>query len=137
MGCAQVILLDTHAAIWFVTDSGLGKRSQAMADQALDDDRLSISAVSFWEIAMLIAKHRIRSIKSAVELREQVVNSGINEIPLTGDIAILAGNLNGLHGDPADRFIVATATAHGATLITADAVLLKWRSKLKRQDANM
>jgi PIN domain nuclease of toxin-antitoxin system len=132
---AQVILLDTHAAIWFTTDAGLGKRSQAIADHALADDRLAISAVSFWEVAMLVAKRRLRSLDSAADLRERVLNSGINEVPLTGDVAILAGNLDGLHGDPADRFIVATAIAHEATLMTADTILLKWRNKLRRQDA--
>jgi PIN domain nuclease of toxin-antitoxin system len=132
---AQVILLDTHAAIWFTTDSGLGKRSQAIADHALADDRLVISAVSFWEVAMLVAKRRLRSLDSAADLRERVLNSGINEVPLTGDVAILAGNLDGLHGDPADRFIVATAIAHEATLMIADTILLKWRNKLRRQDA--
>ena len=130
-----MILLDTHAAIWFTTDSGLGKRSQAIADQALADDRLAISAVSFWEISMLVAKRRLRSLDSAAELREQVLNSGVNEVPLTGDVAILAGDLEGLHGDPADRFIVATAIAYDATLVTADTILLKWRNKLRRQDA--
>ena len=130
-----MILLDTHAAIWFTTDAGLGKRSQAMADKALADSRLAISAVSFWEVAMLIAKRRLRSLDSAIELRQQMLDSGITEVPVTGDIAILAGNLDGLHGDPADRFIAATAIAHRATLVTADAVLLRWRHKLRRQDA--
>ena len=130
-----MILLDTHSAIWFTTDSGLGKRSQAIADEALAADRLAISAVSFWEISMLVAKRRLRSVDSAIELREEVLNSGINEIPLTGDIAILAGNLEGLRGDPADRFIVATAIAYEATLVTADARLLEWRNKLRRQNA--
>jgi PIN domain nuclease of toxin-antitoxin system len=45
MGSAEVILLDTHAAIWFTTDSGLGRRSQAIADEALANDRLAVSAI--------------------------------------------------------------------------------------------
>jgi PIN domain nuclease of toxin-antitoxin system len=135
MGSAQVILLDTHAAVWFTTDSGLGRRSQAIADKALADDQLMVSAVSFWEVAMLIAKGRLRSIKSALDLRDIVLNAGINEIPLTGNVAILAGTLDGLHGDPADRFIVATAITFDATLMTADATLLHWSHKLKRQNA--
>jgi PIN domain nuclease of toxin-antitoxin system len=85
---------------------------------------------------MLVAKRRLRSLDSAGELRRIVLDSGIHEAPLTGDIAILAGNLEGLHGDPADRFIVATAIARDATLITADQRLLGWRSKLKRHDAD-
>jgi PIN domain nuclease of toxin-antitoxin system len=135
MGSDEVILLDTHAAIWFTTDSGLGKRSQAIADDALAHDHLAISAISFWEVSMLVAKRRLRSLDSATELRKQVLDSGINEIPLTGDIAIVAGNLEGLHGDPADRLVVATAIVHGATLVTADQRLLEWRNKLRRQDA--
>jgi PIN domain nuclease of toxin-antitoxin system len=130
-----VILLDTHAAIWFAIDSGLGKRSQKIADQALVDDRLAVSAFSFWELAMLIAKRRVRVLKSAGEQRAKLLTAGIRELPLTGEIAILAAELEGLSGDPADRIIAATAVAHDATLMTADQNLLRWRHRLKRQDA--
>jgi PIN domain nuclease of toxin-antitoxin system len=132
---AQVILLDTHVALWFTIDTGLGKRSQKIADDALADDRLAVSAVSFWEIAMLVAKGRLRAHRSATEQRAKILAAGVRELPLTGEIAILAGELEIAHGDPADRFIVATAIANDATLMTADTVLLRWRSKLRRQDA--
>src|SRR5688500_5201672 len=99
MGCAQVILLDTHAAIWFAIDEGLGRKSQSIADQALADDRLAISSFSFWEIAMLIAKRRLRALESAGEQRAELLSAGVQELPLTGDIAILAGELEGLNGD--------------------------------------
>jgi PIN domain nuclease of toxin-antitoxin system len=135
MGSAEVILLDMHAAIWFTTDSGLGRRSQAIADEALANDCLAVSAISFWEVSMLVAKRRLRSLDSATQLRKQVLDAGINEVPLTGDVAIVAGNLEGLHGDPADRFVVATAIVHNATLVTADERLLEWRNKLRRQNA--
>src|SRR5688500_13663632 len=51
----------------------------------------------------------------------------------SSDPAILAGELEGLNGDPADRIIAATAIAHGAALMTADANLLRWRHRLKRR----
>jgi len=130
-----VILLDTHAAIWLAIDQGLGKQSQRIADKALADDRLAISAISFWELAMLIAKRRLRAVKSANEQRMKLLAAGIRELPLTGEIAILAAELENLHGDPADRIIAATAIAHDAMLMTADANLLRWRHRLKRQDA--
>ena len=42
-------------------------------------------------------------------------------------IAIASTRLPGdLHGDPADRLIVATARAHGATLMTKDSKLLAY-----------
>ena len=131
-----MILLDTHAIIWFTTDSGLGKKSQRLADKALAEDRLTVSAISFWEIALLVAKGRIKYIDSAAELRQRVLDAGIIELPLTGDIALRAVDLASLPSDPADRFIVATAIVHGAMLMTADEQLLSWRHPVKRQDAN-
>jgi PIN domain nuclease of toxin-antitoxin system len=130
-----VILLDTHAAIWLAIDQGLGKQSQRIADKALADDCLAISAISFWELAMLIAKRRLRALKSPAEERAKMLAAGIRELPLTGEIAILAAELENLNGDPADRIIAATAIAHDATLMTADSRLLGWRHRLKRQNA--
>jgi PIN domain nuclease of toxin-antitoxin system len=95
-----------------------------------------VAAVSFWELAMLIAKRRLRAVKSAGELRAKLLGAGIRELPLTGDIAILACELDALRGDPADRMIAATAIVHDATLMTADENLLKWPHLLKRQDAS-
>jgi PIN domain nuclease of toxin-antitoxin system len=64
-----------------------------------------------------------------------MLSEGATELPLTGEIAILAGELEGLHADPADRFIAATAIAHDAMLVTADDRLLKWRHSMRRHNA--
>jgi PIN domain nuclease of toxin-antitoxin system len=131
-----VILLDTHVAIWIASNTPkLGKQSRALASAALAQDQLAVSAISFWEMGLLIAKRRFKSLDSAAELREQILRGGATELPLTGDIALRAVELGHLPGDPADRFIVATAIVHGATLMTADERLLKWRHSLKRVDA--
>ena len=130
-----MILLDTHAAIWLLTDAGLGKKSQKIADDALKQGHLAVSAVSFWEMALLISKRRLRALRSASEQRAKILTAGIRELPLTGEIAILAVELETLHADPADRFIAATAIAHDATLMTADERLLRWRHKLRLQNA--
>jgi PIN domain nuclease of toxin-antitoxin system len=136
VGRIEVILLDTHVAIWFMrNDAALGKKARAMAVTALDEDQLAISAISFWEIALLIAKGRLRSLKDPAEQRRLMMSAGIVELPLTGEIALLAVELENLHGDPADRFIAATAVVHDATLMTADELLLAWRSKVRRQNA--
>ena len=122
-----MILLDTHVAVWSVANSSsLGKRCRSIISQALQSDQLVVSAVSFWEIALLIAKGRLRLLDSPTDARRLILNKGAGELPLTGEIAILAGELEGLHGDPADRFIAATAIAHNATLVTADERLLRF-----------
>ena len=132
-----MILLDTHAAIWFALDSDLlGQTSRNLADQALHDERLVVSAVTFWEIALLFSKQRLKIETSPSDLRLQIIDAGVTELPLTGPIAILAVELRDLHGDPADRFIAATSVIHGATLMTADTELLRWPHVIQRQDAS-
>jgi PIN domain nuclease of toxin-antitoxin system len=131
-----VILIDTHVAIWIATDNqALGDQSRALAERALSERQIAVSAITFWEIALLVAKRRFEISKSADTLRGELLDSGVIEVPLTGDIAILAVELDNLHGDPADRFIAATAIAHDAILMTADVRLLRWRHKVRRQDA--
>ncbi len=136
MGCDEVILLDTHAAFWMANnDPSLGRASQQLIVQSLLSSGVAISSISFWELALLVSKKRLIFHQSVANLRSRMIGSGITELPITGDIAIEAVKLENLHGDPADRFIVATAMAHGATLVTADKAMLKWRGKLARQDA--
>ncbi|MGH8704734.1 MAG: type II toxin-antitoxin system VapC family toxin [Burkholderiales bacterium] len=130
-----MLLLDTHAAVWFATeDKSLGKRSRTLASEALKEERLAVSSISFWEIALLVAKGRLQAIAPPPELRALLLDTGVAELALTGDIALLAAGLE-LHGDPADRFIAATAIAHRATLVTADQRLLRWKHALPRHNA--
>jgi PIN domain nuclease of toxin-antitoxin system len=132
-----VILLDTHVAVWFVTNTKFGKRTMTIVDAAQAEARLAVSAISFWEIALLVARRRLRAIRSVAEQRTKILTAGMIELPLTGEIAVLAGELESLHGDPADRFIAATAIVHDATLVTADKKLLRWRHSLRRQNAEL
>ena len=133
-----MILLDTHVALWFTIGSNsLGKQCRRIARQAAAESHLAVSAISFWEIALLIAKRRLRSVDSAGETRRLILSAGAIELPLTGEIAIVASELEGLHGDPADRFIAATAIAHDATLITADDRLLRWSHRVRRHNAQL
>jgi PIN domain nuclease of toxin-antitoxin system len=136
VGCDEVILLDTHAAIWMANDDPkLGRISRSRAEAARADHQLTISPISFWEVALLAVKGRLRLHQTAATLRDEMLGAGVGELSLTGDIGILAAELD-LHGDPADRLIVATAIVHDATLMTADRTLLRWRHKLPRQDAS-
>jgi PIN domain nuclease of toxin-antitoxin system len=136
VGSNEVILIDTHVALWIATnDPALGTKSRALVQQAVTDGTLAISAISFWEIALLIARRRFETTKTATQLRTEMADTSIVELPLNGDISIRAVELRHLHGDPADRFILATAIAHDAALLTADKALLRWRHPIKRHDA--
>jgi len=54
---------------------------------------------------------------------------------MSSEIAVLASELDDLHGDPIDRLIVATAIVEGAVLLTADRPILDWSGSMRRQDA--
>ncbi len=66
--------------------------------------------------------------------RVRLLESGLVELPMDGGAAIRAGLLSDLHGDPADRIIVATAL-EGNQLMTADRRILDWPGDLNRFDA--
>ena len=88
-----MILLDTYVAVWFVTNTKFGKRTMTIVDAAQAEARLAVSAISFWEIALLVARRRLRAIRSAAEQRTKILTAGMIELPLTGEIAVLAGEL--------------------------------------------
>jgi PIN domain nuclease of toxin-antitoxin system len=131
-----VILLDTHVLVWFAEDSGeLGRKATRSADRALQRGEVAVSAVTFWEIAMLAERGRLTLDLPPIQMRLETLRRGISEIPVSGEIAIAAAQLAHFHGDPADRMIVATAISNGAILLTADESVLGWRGPLRTQDA--
>jgi PIN domain nuclease of toxin-antitoxin system len=130
-----VLVLDTHALVWLdQNDTSLGVQARQRADQALQRGVLAVSAISFWETAMLVGKNRI-SMSIPVEVwRKDLLGLGLIEIPIDGDIGIKAATLD-LHGDPADRLVVATCLSRGAALLTADLPLLEWRGEVECYNA--
>lgn len=136
MGSQPLILLDSHVLIWLASgDKRLGRRARVAADRALVDGKLAASVVSFWEVALLVAKRRLRLELPPQAWRELLLRSGLVEIEVDGEIAIAAAQIGEFHDDPADRFIVATASRAGATLLTSDQRILDWKGSLRRQDA--
>ena len=132
----QVILLDTHTLIWL--DAGLNKlgaRAREHLDSALRDECLMVSAISFWEVAMLANKGRLQMNLDILQWRSELLASGLRELVVTGRIGIEAAALGQFHGDPADRLIVATAIQEKALLATADEVILGWHGPFQCLDA--
>ena len=130
------IFLDTNALIWFVDkEDQLGRSARWMIDQALMIGEVFVSAISFWEVGTLVAKRRIVMEDSVNYWRQAVIELGIEEVPVTGDIGILSTELTGLPRDPADRIVAASAIVIGAKLVTADGEMLRWANELERHDA--
>ena len=116
------LLLDTHAWIWWVAglaDLPTGVRRQV--DLAFRDARLWISSISAWEVALLVARGRL---VLRYPVRDWIARSealdGLRFLPVDNAIAVRSVELPGLHPDPADRIIVASAERLGASLVTKD-----------------
>ncbi|MDE2787579.1 MAG: type II toxin-antitoxin system VapC family toxin [Chloroflexota bacterium] len=125
-------LLDTNAIIWFFTLNGrLGRRAYEMITTARRRGEAAFSAMSIWEIGMLLQKGRISRNRTVTQWHERLLAEGFHEIPVTGVIAARAGDLPDMHGDPADRIVVATAL-EGHLLVTSDAPILNWPHRLDR-----
>ncbi len=138
MGRDEVILVDTHVVIWSANnDTALGPTSRSIIAAARADGSLVVSAITFWEVALLFAKERLKLSDTPQILRRDFLAAGAKELPIDGVTALLSVDLKDLPGDPADRFIMATAIANNAKLVTADQTLLRWRHPLERQDARV
>ena len=130
-----MMLLDTQALLWWrLGDPRLGQQARGAIQNAWESDEVALSAISFWEIAMLWDKGRIRFPGDVGLWRQEQLNQGLVEIPVDGAIAVRAGTLTDFHGDPADRLVVATAM-EGHQLVTSDARILAWSGNIDRLNA--
>lgn len=127
-----MILLDTHVLVWLLSDDRrLGKQTREAIDRSWARGEAAISAITFWEVAMLQHKGRLSLLAEIGAWRKSLLEEGLVEIAVDGEVGIRAGLLQDLHGDPADRLIVATAL-EGHRLVTADDRLLEWPGHLSR-----
>ena len=80
---------------------------------------------------MLVEKGRIRSPLSPKQWFDRLLGSShIAIAELTVDIMTAAAQLPPpLHGDPADRMLIATARANRLTLITHDRAILRYAAQ--------
>ena len=112
------LLLDTHAFLWWLTESS--RLSEAVRRAILDppNDKL-ISAASAWEIT---TKHRLGKLPGAdpiaSDIPRAIAAQGFEELPVSVADAARAGALSGPHRDPFDRMLIAQALARDLVLIS-------------------
>lgn len=113
------LLLDTCALIWLATDAPeLSQRSKAAIDEA---DMVWVSAISAWEISLKTARGTLELPLPTSEWFDRVLeHHHLSLAALSVDVLVGANDLPWHHRDPADRFIIATARALSAVVVTAD-----------------
>ncbi len=118
-----MIILDTHAWIWFVNDpQQLSVRARKAIADAMPTRSIYISSISVWEMAMLAGVGRI---ELTIDAQDWIAKSEalpfFNFVPVDNATFLRSVFLPGYpHADPADRVIIATAMIHGFPVITKD-----------------
>lgn len=126
------MLVDTHTLLWMVEDHPrLGAEAARALNRASRADGIAVSAITPWEIGVLVSKKRIDLHRAPSEwVSASLSLPGVHLVPLDPEIAVASTRLPfEMHSDPADRMLVATARHLGATLVTADRGLLKLAKK--------
>jgi len=129
---APRLLIDTHVLIWSMQNGPrLGDSTRKQLNEAAHQNRIAVSAITPWEIALLVSKGLLNLDRDVMDwVRDTLAKPGVTLIPLDPEIAAASTRLPfEMHPDPADRILVATARHIGATLVTADRLLLDLAAK--------
>ena len=126
-----MIVLDTHALLWWVSNpERIPIRARRLLDKAVaENSTISVSSISAWEIAMLSLRARLEltmPVDAWIAHAEEL--PWLTFVPVDNRVALRSVQLEGFpHRDPADRIIVATTLALNATLVTADERLRSYK----------
>ena len=116
----MLVLLDTHALIWWTADSPLLSMPARRTIEADDNDVL-VSAASAWEIA---TKYRLGKLPEAealaLDISGAITHQGFQQLSLSVDDAARAGALPGPLRDPFDRMLIAQALSHNLIFISIE-----------------
>jgi PIN domain nuclease of toxin-antitoxin system len=110
-----VILLDTHALLWWLRGSGLGPEATSLVSS---DAVVCVSTATVWEIGIKVAAGKLDfPVDGLLAILE---TEDFDVVPMTAHHALAAARLPPHHQDPFDRMLVAQAQSEGLRLLTAD-----------------
>jgi PIN domain nuclease of toxin-antitoxin system len=119
------LLLDTHVALWALTDDPrLSRRARALIEDPAND--VLVSAASVWEIAIKHALGRGDMPISGDQALDWFRQAGYALLPIAPDHAAAVEHLPDHHRDPFDRLLVAQAIAEPLRLLTRDPLVLRY-----------
>lgn len=116
------LLLDTHALLWWLTESSFLPNSARKLIAHKSNDVL-VSAASAWEIA---TKVRLGKLPVAFDLAHDFTayleRERFDSLAVSAEHGIRAGLLPGPHRNPFDRMLIAQALAEDLMIVSNDVV---------------
>ena len=114
------LLLDTCVLLWWLDDPTTLLSKQALTAIKERDNKIIVSVVSAWEIAI---KKAIGKLETPENLKEMIADSGFELMPVHYEHAWQVKDLPSHHRDPFDRLLVSQAKIEYLTLVTRDSRL--------------
>ena len=114
------LLLDTCVLLWWLDDPNTLLSEQALTAIRNPDNKIIVSVVSAWEIAI---KKTLGKLESPDNLKEVIADAKFELMPIDYEHAWQVKNLPSHHRDPFDRLLVSQAKIERLTLVTRDAQL--------------
>jgi PIN domain nuclease of toxin-antitoxin system len=113
-------IADTHAFIWFVTDSPQLSGEAKKAFEASENERV-LSVASIWEIAIKASLGRLSFDKPLEQfLPEQFALNHVRLLDISTAHALRVANLPFHHRDPFDRMIIAQSLTENLPVLSKD-----------------
>ena len=119
------LLLDTHIALWVLTDNA---RLSALARSVIvsGGDQVFVSAASIWEISIKYRLSPERMPISGQQAKSRFNAAGLQILAISAEHAAQVDLLPMHHRDPFDRILVAQAQCEPLRLLTGDAKLVAY-----------
>jgi len=113
------LLLDTHVALWAITDSP-ALSPEARRYILAPKNEIYVSAASIWEISIKHGLGRGNMPVSGSESAEFFSQAGYMTLDISAEHAAFVEKLPNYHADPFDRMLVAQALSEPMRLLTHD-----------------
>jgi PIN domain nuclease of toxin-antitoxin system len=119
------LLLDTHIAVWVVSDD---RRLTPDARNLISNptNEKVVSVVSLWEIGLKRAGNPERIPFSAADAEQAFEAAGFSVLPVSAAQALTFETVRERHGDPFDRMLVAQALSEPLRLVTHDRAVARY-----------
>ena len=122
-----MILLDTHALIWFMFDDS--QLPEITLSRIKNEDRVFVSVASLWELSIKQSLGKINISNTIADIVEKCKEADIFILQIEAKHLDYVKKLPDIHKDPFDRLIISQAVTEAMTLVTKDTTISKYDVK--------
>jgi PIN domain nuclease of toxin-antitoxin system len=121
-------LVDTHIWIWHLDGrtEGMAPSAVRLLRRCVKGEGLLVSDISIWEVGTKVAKGKLDLAPNVwAWVQRASRRPGFSFLPLDREVLLSSTQLpEAVHGDPADRMLIATAALAAVPLVTADDLII-------------